>query len=108
MGITRLADKATDLVAEETPHVRSALGRIKLFIIGIPILSVLIGIATQKVFPERHEVIGKFELGSFVLPGDFSDPVDPAEEKPMYTRIRTSAKKIRGKYDGAILPFRPT
>lgn len=103
MGITQLADKATDLVAEETPHILSALGRIKLFIIGIPILSVLIGIASQQLLPERHEVIGKFELGSFVLPDDYSDPVDLAEEKPMYTRIRTSAKNIRGKYDGALL-----
>jgi hypothetical protein len=102
MGITQLADKATDLVAEETPHVLNALGRIKLFIIGIPILSVLIGIATQQMFPERHEVLVKFELGSFVLPGD-SDPVDLAEEKPMYTRIRNSAKKIREKYEGALL-----
>ncbi len=103
MGITRLADKATDLVAEETPHVLSVLGQIKLFIIGIPILSVLIGIATQQVFPERDAVIAKFEFGSFVLPGDHSDPVDLAEEGPMHTRIRASAKKIRENYDGALL-----
>ena len=103
MGITRLADKATDLVAEETPHVLSVLGQIKLFIIGIPILSVLIGIATQQVFPERDAVIAKFELGSFVLPGDPSDPVDLAEEGPMVTRIRASAKRIRENYDRALL-----
>jgi len=103
MGMTQLADKATDLVAEETPRVLSVLGQIKLFIIGIPILSVLIGIATQQVFPERDAVIAKFELGSFVLPGDPSDPVDLAEEGPMVTRIRASAKRIRENYDGALL-----
>lgn len=103
MGMMGLADKATDLVAEETPHVLGALGRIKFFIIGIPIISVLIGIATQEVLPERHDVIAKFELGSFVLPDDYSNTVDLAEEKPMYTRIRNSSKNIREKYEGAIL-----
>jgi len=103
MGMMRLADKATDFVARETPRVLSALGRIKLLIIGIPILSVLIGIATQHVLPERHEVLAKIEIGSFVLPDAYSDPIDLAEEKPMYTRIRTSAKKIREKYEGAML-----
>ena len=103
MGMMGLADKATDLVAEETPHVLGALGRIKFFIIGIPIISILIGIATQSLLPERHEVLAKFELGSFVLPGDYSNPVDLAEEEPMYTRIRNSAKKTREKYDGALL-----
>jgi hypothetical protein len=103
MGMKGLPDKATDLVAEKTPHVLGALGQIKFFIIGIPIISILIGIATQKVLPERHEVLAKFELGSFVLPGDYSNPVDLAEEKPMYTRIRNSAKIIREKYDGALL-----
>jgi hypothetical protein len=57
LGFTRLADKATDLVAKETPRVLSALGRIKLFIIGIPILSVLVGMSIQHLLPERHVVI---------------------------------------------------
>lgn len=103
MGMIGLADKATGLVADETPRVLGALGRIKIFIFWIPILSVLIGIATQKILPERHGVIAKFELGSFVLPGENLNPIDLAEEEPMYTRIRSSAKEIREKYDGALL-----
>lgn len=94
MGII---DKAEARVTKHTPHVILALGRIKFFLIIIPIISVVIGIMSQFLFPERNIATCSFKIGSFATPAN-PIPVPLASETQLKARLRATSIQLREKY----------
>ena len=94
MGII---DKAEARVIKHTPHVILALGRIKFFLIIIPIISVVIGIMSQFLFPERNIATCSFKIGSFATPAN-PIPVPLASETQLKARLRATSIQLREEY----------
>lgn len=98
-----LADKAEEVVTSNAPHVIDALRRIRFLIIGIPLLSVLIGVVTQAVIPERHIVSATFKVGSFAQADAPTTAVPLAGEQQMIARMRATGRAIRDQFEGSLL-----
>ena len=92
-----LIDKAEETVTKHTPDVIVALGRVKFFLLVIPIISVLLGILSQYLFPERNVATCSFKIGSFATPAN-SVPVPLASETQLKARLRATSVQLREKY----------
>ena len=98
-----LIDKAEETVTKHTPHVLHALGKVKLFLIVIPIICVILGILSQQFIPERNVATCSFKIGSFATPSN-PKPVLLASEAQLKARLRATAIKIRDEeYPTALL-----
>lgn len=97
-----LIDKAEATVSKHTPHVISALGRIKFFLIVIPIISIVLGILSQYLFPERNIASCSFKIGSFATPAN-PTPVPLASETQLKARLRATSVEQREEYPTFIL-----
>lgn len=97
-----LLDKAEDTVTKHTPQVIVALGRIKFFLIVIPIISVVIGILSQYLFPERNVASCSFKIGSFATPAN-PVPVPLASETQLKARLRATSVELREEYPTFVL-----
>lgn len=98
-----LIDKAEEVVTGSAPHVIGALRKIRFLIIGIPLLSVGIGIVTEAVIPERHIVTATFKIGSFATGDAPTAPIPLAGEQQMTARMRANARDIRDQFEGGLL-----
>jgi hypothetical protein len=99
MGII---DKAEETVTNTGPHVLEALRKIKLLLVGIPIICVIVGIVSQKVLPERNIATATFKIGTFATPAN-PEPVPLAGESQMKARLRANSTNLRGEYSDALL-----
>ena len=99
MGII---DKAEEAVSKHTPHVLQALGKVKLFLIVIPIICVVLGILSQQFIPERNVATCSFKIGSFATPSN-PDPILLASESQLKARLRATAIELRDEYSTALL-----
>jgi len=97
-----LIDKAEETVAKHTPHVLQALGKVKFFLIVIPIICVVFGILSQQFIPERNVATCSFKIGSFATPSN-PEPVLLASESQLKARLRATAIKLRDEYPTALL-----
>ena len=97
-----LIDKAEETVTKHTPQVIVALGRIKFFLIVIPIISVVLGILSQYLFPERNVASCSFKIGSFATPANQA-PVPLASETQLKARLRATSIKLREEYSTFLL-----
>lgn len=77
-----------------TPHVIDALGKVKFFLIVIPISCVIIGIFSQKFLPARYIVTSSFKIGSFATPAN-PVPIPLASETQLKARLRAKALELR-------------
>jgi len=91
-----------DTVISHTPHVIDALGKVKFFLIVIPISCVIIGILSQKFLPERYIVTSSFKLGSFATPAN-PVPIPLASETQLKARLRAKALELREEYPTTLL-----
>jgi len=91
-----------DTVISHTPHVIDALGKVKFFLIVIPISCVIIGILSQKFLPARYIVTSSFKLGSFATPAN-PVPIPLASETQLKTRLRAKALELREEYPTTLL-----
>ena len=92
-----IVDEAEEEVVAAAPTVFDALLDIKFLLIIVPIVCVVIGLATQAVTTERNVGLIKFELGSFATP-DQPNQVPLAEAVQLKVRIRQNARDMRGEY----------
>jgi len=99
MGII---DKAEETVSKHTPQVLLALGKVKLFLIVIPIICVVLGILSQQFIPERNLATCSFKIGSFATPANL-EPILLASESQLKARFRATAIKLRDEYPTALL-----
>ena len=83
-----------DTVINNTPHVIDALGKVKFFLIVIPISCVIIGILSQKFLPARYIVTSSFKIGSFATPAN-PVPIPLASETQLKARLRAKALELR-------------
>lgn len=83
-----------DTVINHTPHVIDALGKVKFFLIVIPISCVIIGILSQKFLPARYIVTSSFKIGSFATPAN-PVPIPLASETQLKARLRAKALELR-------------
>ena len=97
-----LIDKAEETVAKHTPHVLHALGRVKFFLIVIPIICIIFGILSQQFIPERNVATCSFKIGSFATPSN-PEPVLLASESQLKARLRATAIELRDEYPTALL-----
>ena len=97
-----LIDKAEETVTKHTPQVISALGRVKFFLLVIPILSVVLGILSQFLFPERNVATCSFKIGSFATPAN-PVPVPLASETQLKARLRATSVQLREEYPTFLL-----
>lgn len=99
MGII---DKAEATVTKHTPQVILALGKIKLFLIVIPIVSVVLGILSQYLFSERNVASCSFKIGSFATPAR-PVPIPLASETQLKARLRATSVELREEYPTFLL-----
>jgi len=99
MGII---DEAEEEVTAAAPTVFDALVGIKFLLITVPVVCVVIGLATQAVTTERNVGMIKFELGSFATP-DQPSPVPLAEAEQLRVRLRQHSRDIRDDYPRSVL-----
>ena len=97
-----LIDKAEATVTKHSPQVLVALGRIKFFLIIIPIMSVVIGLLSQFLFPERNVASCSFKIGSFATPAN-PTPVPLASETQLKARLRATSVELREEYPTFVL-----
>ena len=97
-----LIDKAEETVTKHTPQVIVALGRVKFFLLVIPILSVVLGIMSQYLFPERNVASCSFKIGSFATPAN-PVPVPLASETQLKARLRATSVQLREEFPTFIL-----
>jgi hypothetical protein len=97
-----LIDKAEETVTKHTPQVIRALGRVKFFLLVIPILSVALGILSQYLFPERNVASCSFKIGSFATPTS-PVPVPLASETQLKARLRATSVELREEYPTFLL-----
>jgi hypothetical protein len=97
-----LIDKAEGTVAKHTPHVLQALGKVKIFLIVIPIICVVFGIMSQQFIPERNVATCSFKIGSFATPSN-PEPVLLASESQLKARLRVTAIGLRDEYPTALI-----
>lgn len=97
-----LIDKAEETVTKHTPQVIVALGRVKFFLLFIPILSVVLGILSQYLFPERNVASCSFKIGSFATPAN-PVPVPLASETQLKARLRATSVQLREEFPTFIL-----
>lgn len=97
-----LIDKAEEKVTKFTPQVILALGRIKFFLIVIPILSIVLGILSQYLFPERNIATCSFKIGSFATPAN-QVPIPLASETQLTARLRATSVQLREEYPTFLL-----
>jgi hypothetical protein len=90
-GVTTAAPKAFD-----------ALVDIKFLLIIVPVVCVVIGLASQAVMTERNIGMVKFELGSFATP-DQPSPFPLAEAEQLKVRLRQHSRDIRDDYPRSVL-----
>ena len=99
MGII---DKAEEAVSKHTPQVLQALGKVKFFLIVIPVIGVVFGILSQQFIPERNVATCSFKIGSFATPSN-PEPVLLASESQLKARLRATAVELRDEYSTALL-----
>ena len=92
-----ILDEAQDIVISHTPQVFTVLGKIKLFLIVIPIICVVVGILIQIFLPARYIVTCSFKIGSFATPAN-PVPVPLASETQLKARLRATALELREEY----------
>ena len=92
-----ILDEAQDIVISHTPQVFTVLGKIKLFLIVIPIICVVVGIFIQVFLPARYIVTCSFKIGSFATPSN-PVPVPLASESQLKARLRATALELREEY----------
>ena len=92
-----IIDKAEATVTKHTPQVIVALGRVKFFLLVIPILSVVLGILSQYLFPERNVASCSFKIGSFATPAN-PVPIPLASETQLKARLRATSIELRDEY----------
>lgn len=97
-----LVDKAEETLNKYTPQVILALGRIKFFLIVIPIIGVILGILSIYLFPERHVASCTFKIGSFATPAN-PVPVPLASETQLKARLRATSVELREEYPTFVL-----
>jgi hypothetical protein len=97
-----IIDKAEATVTKHTPQVIVALGRVKFFLLVIPILSVVLGILSQYLFPERNVATCSFKIGSFATPAN-PVPVPLASETQLKARLRATSVQLREEYPTFLL-----
>jgi hypothetical protein len=97
-----LIDKAEETVTKHTPQVIVALGRVKFFLLIIPIISVVLGILSQYLFPERNVATCSFKIGSFATPAN-PVPVPLASETQLKARLRATSVQLREEYPTFVL-----
>lgn len=97
-----LVDKAEETLNKYTPQVILALGRIKFFLIVIPIIGVILGILSQYLFPERNVASCTFKIGSFATPAN-PVPVPLASETQLKARLRATSVEFREEYPTFVL-----
>ena len=97
-----LIDKAEQTITKHTPQVLVALGRIKLFLIVIPIISVILGLLSQFLLPERNVASCSFKIGSFATPTN-PKPVPLASETQLKARLRATSVELRDEYPTFVL-----
>jgi hypothetical protein len=97
-----LIDKAEGTVAKHTYHVLQALGKVKIFLIVIPIICVVFGILSQQFIPERNIATCSFKIGSFATPSN-PEPVLLASESQLKARLRVTAIGLRDEYPTALI-----
>ena len=97
-----IIDKAEATVTKHTPQVIVALGRVKFFLLVIPILSVVLGILSQYLFPERNVATCSFKIGSFATPVN-PVPVPLASETQLKARLRATSVELREEYPTFLL-----
>ena len=97
-----IIEDAGEQVTEAAPKVLGALANIKFLLITIPIVCVLIGLATQTVTSERNVGMIKFEMGSFATP-DRPNQIPLAEAEQLKVRIRQDSRDIRNEYPKAVV-----
>jgi len=100
MGIDNLAEQAGEALVKKTPYVFGALGKMKLFILGIPLLFTLLGVGAQVVMEERDVVVLSFKVGSVINPGNSAEVIPLAEERQMLARLRHNAWQIKDDFQG--------
>jgi hypothetical protein len=99
MGIV---EEAEEQVTAAAPKVFDALVNIKFLLITVPIVCVVIGLATQAVTGERNVGMIKFEMGSFATP-DQPSPFPLAEVEQIKVRLRQHSWDIRDDYPQSVL-----
>lgn len=97
-----IVEQATEEVTTAAPNALHALVNIKFLLITVPLVCVLIGLATQAVTTERNVGIIKFEMGSFATP-DRPIQVPLAEAEQVKVRIRQHSHNIRDEYPKSIV-----
>lgn len=97
-----LEDKAEETLNKYTPQVILALGRIKFFLIVIPIIGAILGILSQYLFPERNVASCTFKIGSFATPAN-PVPVPLASETQLKARLRATSVELREEYPTFVL-----
>jgi hypothetical protein len=97
-----IVEKAGEEVTAAAPKVFDALVNIKFLLITIPIICIVIGLATQAVTTERNVGLIKFELGSFATP-DRPIQVPLAEAEQLKVRIRQHSLEIKDDYPRSLL-----
>lgn len=99
MGII---EQAEEEVTAAAPKVFDALVNIKFLLITVPIVCVVIGLATQAFTGERNVGLIKFEMGSLATP-DQPSPFPLAEAEQVKVRLRQHARDIRDDYPRSVL-----
>ena len=97
-----IVEQAAEEVTTAAPNALHALINIKFLLITVPIVCVLIGLATQAVTTERNIGIIKFEMGSFATP-DRPNQVPLAEAEQVKVRIRQYSRDIREEYPKSVV-----
>ncbi len=98
-----IADRAEEIVTGKAPHVFGALRKVRFLLIGIPLLSVLVGVLAQTVLPERDVVTAIFKVGSIATPGNPANVAPLASNTQMKARLRAGSFELDEKYPGALL-----
>lgn len=99
MGII---EQAGEEVSAAAPKVFDALINVKFVLITVPLVCVVIGLATQAVTGERNIGLIKFELGSFATP-DYPSPYPLAEAEQVKVRLRQHSWDIRDEFPRSVL-----
>ena len=98
-----IVDKAEEIVSDKAPHVFGALRQIRFLLIGIPLLSIILGLLVQTVMPERDIVTAVFKVGSIATPGNPAHVAPLASNSQMKARLRTGSFELDEKYPGSLL-----
>jgi len=97
-----IIDQAEEEVAAAAPKVLDALSRVKFLLVTVPIICVVIGLATHSLTTERNIGVIKFELGSFATP-DQPSPIPLAEAEQLKVRLRQHSLDFKDEYPRSVL-----